>query len=126
MPTLQNLMGSGNSVLTSIASLGQPKTGLAAGGTVQTDAPLLATDFSVFSSATGNLGARLPASGGNVAQLTDTFIVVNHSGSTLKIYPPVGGTVANATTNTAFSVATGKTAYFLCLGAGNWAASLSA
>ena len=125
MPTLQNLLGSGNSVLTCQASLGIPKT-LAAGGTVQTDATLVQSDFTICTTATGNFGFRLPASVGNVAQITDNYIVVNHSGQTLKIYPPVGGTIANASANTQFSVATGKTAYFLCLGAGNWAASLSA
>ncbi len=127
MPTLSNLMGSGNSVLTCQASLGLPVLGLVAAGTGQADATAIPSDFTSFTSTTGtNYVARLPASAGNVAQATDSYIVVNHCGQIMKVYPPVGGTIANATVNTPFSVPVNKTAYFLSLGGGNWAASVSA
>jgi len=127
MPTNQNLLGSGNSVLTCQASLGIPKTGLTAAGTGQSDATLVPSDFSVWTLTSGsNYGARLPASAGNVAQITDNYILVNHTGQTMKVYPPTGGTIANGAANAPFSVLTTKTATFLCLGSGNWAASVSA
>lgn len=127
MPTLQNLLGSGNSVLTCQASLGLPKTAQTAAGTGQSDATLIASDFTVFTLTSGsNYGARLPASSGNVAQITDNYILVNHTGQIMKVYPPTGGTIATGAANAAFSVASTKTAYFLCLGGGNWAASVSA
>jgi hypothetical protein len=121
------MQGAGDSGLQAIASLGILSGALVAAGTGQSDATLVPSDFSIFTSTTGsNFGARLPASSGNVAQSTDIYVLVNHCGQNMKVYPPTGGTIANGSANAAFTVTNSKTATFYCLGAGNWAASVSA
>lgn len=125
MPTLTNLLGSGNSALTCQASLGIPTSGLTATGNAQGNALPLPSDFNVFTTVAASTGAILPASGPNV-NITDSYIVVNHGANALSVYPPSGGKVANGATNAALSVAAGKTAWFLNLGSNNWAASVSA
>jgi hypothetical protein len=120
-------MGAGASWLAAQAGLGLAATSLVAAGTGQSDATAIPSDFNVFTSTTGsNYGARLPVSTGNVAQITDIYVVVNHCGQTMKVYPPLGGSIANGSPNAAFSVSNTKTATLYCLGAGNWAASVSA
>lgn len=125
MPTLTNLLGSGNSALTAAASLGIPSTSQTAAGSNQGTALALPSDFVVFTTVGSSTGAILPANGPNV-NLTDVYIVVNHGANTLSVYPPSGGKVANGTTNAAFSVAATKMAWFYNIGSNNWAASLSA
>jgi hypothetical protein len=127
MPTLTNLLGSGNSALTAQASLGiiNSSSALTATGSNQGTALALPSDFNVFTTVGASTGAILPANGANV-NMTDSYIVVNHGASTLSVYPPTGGKIANGSANAAFSVAAGKTAWFLNIGSGNWAASVSA
>lgn len=122
MPTVQNLMGSGNSPLTTQASLGVPTLTATATGNSQGTALALPSDFVVFTTVGASTGTILPST----ANVTDSYIVVNHGASTLSVYPPTGGKIANGSANAAFSVAATKTAYFLCLGSNNFAASLSA
>lgn len=127
MPTQGNLLAAGCPPLQCQASVGIVSNSQVAAGTGQSDATLVASDFTIFTSTTGsNFGARLPASSGNVGQLGDQYILVNHSGQNMKVYPPTGGNIANAGANTPFTVTNGKTAWFLGLGAGNWGASVSA
>lgn len=123
MPTVVNLMGSGNSPLTTQASLGVPKTGLTAAGNNQATAFALPSDFNVFSTVSSSTGTTLPPS----PNVTDTYIVVNHGAQTLSVYPATAtGKIANGSAGAAFSVAATKTATFLALGSDTWAASLSA
>lgn len=123
MPTLNNLLGSGNSALTCQASLGLPTTSATATGSNQGTALAIPSDFVIFTTVGASTGTILPSLGVNV---TDSYIVINHGANTLSVYPPTGGKIANGSANAAFSVAATKTAWFLCLGSGNWAASLSA
>lgn len=125
MPTQSNLMGSGCPALQAQASVGIPATGLTAAGSTQGTALALPSDFSVFSTVGASTGTVLPATGPQ-CNLGDSFIVINHGANSLSVYPPVGGKIANGTTNAAFAVAATKTAYFTSLGGGNFAASLSA
>ncbi len=125
MPTLANLVGSGCAPLQSRASMGFPSVSLTASGTTQVTALALPTDFNVFSTVAASSGAILPATGFQV-QTTDTIIVVNHGANALSVYPPLGGTIGVSAANTAFSVPSGKTAWFLVVGVNAYAASVSA
>ena len=125
MPTLTNLLGSGNSALTCQASLGIPATGLTATGNSQGTALALPSDWNLFTTVAASTGAILPANGSNV-NLSDVYIVMNHGANSLSVYPPTGGKIANGSANAAFSVAANKMATFVNIGSGNWAASVSA
>lgn len=126
MPTLTNLLGSGNSALTAQASLGISTAGLTATGNSQGTALAIPSDFTVFTTVAASTGAILPAQGVNV-NMTDSYIVVNHGAQTLSVYPgTAGGKIANGSAGAAFSVASNKTATFLNIGSNNWAASVSA
>ena len=127
MPTLNNLLGSGNSPLTCQASLGIPSTGLTATGNSQGTALAAPSDFMVFTTVAASTGVILPATvPTGPVNITDSYVVVNHGANTLSVYPPSGGKVGTGSTNAAFSVASGKTAWFLNIGSNNWAASVSA
>ena len=125
MPTQANLVGSGCAPLQARASMGFPSTGLTATGSTQGTAMALPSDFNVFSTTAASTGAILPGTGFQV-QVTDTIIVVNHGASALTVYPPSGGTIGTTAANTGFSVPSGKTAWFLVVGANAYAASVSA
>lgn len=125
MPTQSNLMGSGCPPLQAQASVGLISSGLTATGSTQGTALAVPSDFCVFSTVAASTGAILPATGPQ-CNPGDSFIVVNHGANTLSVYPPTGGKIANGSANAAFSVAANKTASFLSLGSGNFAASLSA
>lgn len=125
MPTQANLMGAGCPALQARASMGFPSIGLTATGSTQGTALALPSDFNQFSTAAASTGAILPATGFQY-QITDTIIVVNHGANALTVYPPTGGTIGTASANTGFSVASGKTAWFLVVGTNAYAASVSA
>jgi hypothetical protein len=121
----------GESVQQSNAGQGLPTTGLVATGNNQATALAPPTDFLVFSTVAASAGVKLL--GGADTPLTpgpctinDTMTVVNHGASTLTVYPQLGGSIANAAVNAGFSVAANKTAFFVYLGSGTWAASVSA
>lgn len=127
MPTLTNLLGSGNSALTAQASLGiiNASSALTATGTTQATALALPSDWNLFTTVAASTGCILPANGSNV-NMTDVYIVMNHGANTLSVYPPTGGKIANGSANAAFSVAANKMATFVNIGSGNWAGSVSA
>jgi hypothetical protein len=127
MPTQRNLMGTGCPAPQAQASVGIPTAAFNLGGTGQSDAPLMSTDLCIATTTTGsNYGCIVPAAATGAIGIGDTYILVNHSGQTAKVYPISGGKIANASANTAFSVTTGKTAIFNYIGSDNWGASLSA
>jgi len=125
MPTQANLIGSGCPPLQCRASLGFPTSGLTATGSTQGTALTLPSDFNIFTTVAASTGAILPATGAQI-QVTDTIIVVNHGASALNVYPPTGGTIGVLAANTALSVPSGKTAWFLVVGTNAFAASVSA
>jgi hypothetical protein len=121
MTTIRNLMGTGASGPAAQAAVGYPSTGLTATGTNQATALALPSDFNVFTTVGASTGAILP-----ISNTGDWITVVNHGASTLSVYPPTGGKIANGSANAAFSVAATKTAQFQCIDSTNFAASLSA
>jgi len=124
MTTTNNLLGTGNSGLSTQATLGILASGLTATGNNQGTALAIPSDFAVFTTVAASTGTILPSSAQG-AHATDWYTVVNHGANTLSVYPPVGGKIANGSANAAFSVAATKTAAFLSIDGTNWAASLS-
>jgi len=121
-------MGAGCPALQAQASVGLLTTNsnaLTATGSTQGTALALPSDFNVFTTVAASTGAILPVTGPQCNQ-ADTFIVVNHGANALLVYPPTGGKIANGSTNAGLSVGSNKTAWFLSLGSGNFAASVSA
>jgi hypothetical protein len=72
MPTLTNLLGSGNSALTAQASLGiiNSSSALTATGNSQGTALALPSDWNLFTTVGASTGCILPANGSNV-NMTD-------------------------------------------------------
>ena len=123
MTTLRNLMGTGTAPLAAQATAtGILANTLTATGNSQGTALALPSDFNVFTTVASSTGAIMPSN----CLPGDWFTIVNHGASTLSVYPPTGGKIANGSANAAFSVAATKTAYFVSIGSGNFAASLSA
>lgn len=94
-------------------------TGLTAAGTNQGTAYAIPSgqDFSVFTTVASGTGAILPSAG---VGKSEEYVVANHGTNALAVYPPVGGTMGSASTNTAYSLAAGKTGYFLNVGPLQW------
>lgn len=121
MTTQKNLMGTGTSPLGAQAAVGMITNTLTATGSNQGNALALPSDFNVFTTVGASTGAILPNS-----LPGDWITVVNHGASTLSVYPPTGGKIANGSANAAFSVAATKTAQFQAISTTDYAASLSA
>lgn len=127
MPTQANLLGSGCPSLQCQASLGIPSVNLTATGSTQGTALVLPTDFNVITTAAASTGVILPICGttGLQIQVPDTIIVVNHGASTVTVYPPVGGKVANGATNAGLALPATKTGTYTCVGALQYSAVVS-
>lgn len=117
-------MGSGCPALQAQASVGIVSNSLTASGAAQ-GSQTLPSDFNVYTTATLNTGPTLPATGPQ-CNAADSFIVVNHGANSMNVWPPTGGKIGTGATNAAFAVGVGKTAWFMSIGGGNFAASLSA
>lgn len=119
-------MGAGCPALQAQASVGIASVAQTATGASQ-NSLALPSDFVVYTASTLNNGPTLPAvSALGFPGVGDSYIVVNHSGNSINVWPPTGGKIANGSANAAFAVANNKTAFFLHVGSGNYAASLSA
>jgi hypothetical protein len=123
MPTISNLMGTGCPAGQAQASVGLVTTGTATGASQ--GAQVMPSDFFVSTTTTLNCGPTLPATGPQ-CNAADSFIFVNHGANSANVWPPTGGKIGTASANAAFAVGVGKTAWFLSIGGGNFAASLSA
>lgn len=127
MPTQRNLMGSGNSALCAQASVGIPTIAFTAAGSGVQAGTVLPSDFVICTAVSGSNYAQMPLASTVSAGIGDSYIFVNHSGSTVQMSPATAAAkIANGSAGAAFAVATTKTATFLYLGSDNWAASLSA
>jgi hypothetical protein len=101
-----------------VGNLPSAKTGV---GTAQATATPITTNFTVLT-ATGGATAfvlpLIPVGGG-------PLVVINQSGTTALVFPPVGGNVQGGGTDTAFSVATNKCVLFFRFSSTLWAAVLT-
>ena len=128
MPTQSNLMGAGCPALQAQASVGllsASSNALTATGSSQGTALSLPSDFNICTTVAASTGVILPAAG-NQNNAGDNYIVVNHGANSLSVYPPTGGKIANGSVNVALALAANKTGFYLHIGSGNYAASISA
>jgi len=97
----------------------------AAAGSTQANATPVTASMAMVTAADGTKGVVL------VGQPGDEVWAFNNSGSTLKVYPPVGAAIAVVgtgvgTVNAAFSQLTYKTTIYKCLTSTQWLANTSA
>lgn len=123
MTTLVNLIGSGTAPLQAQATAtGLLSNTLTATGNSQGTALAIPSDFAVFTTVAASTGTIMPSN----CNPGDWYTIVNHGANTLSVYPPVGGKIANGSTNAAFSVGSNKTAQVICISNSSFAASVSA
>ena len=121
MPTSSELIGLGVPAKQAgtLGNLASAKTGV---GTAQAGATPITTNFTVLTAAGGTTAFLLPT----VPAGTGPYIMINQSGTTAAIFPPVGGSIQGAATDAKFDVATAKTAMFYKMNGTAWAVNLSA
>ncbi len=92
----------------------KPVINLSGAGTTQGNAYVIPIGqaLSVFSTVGSGTGAILPP----LVSLGEEYEIANHGANALLVYPPVGGKMGSASTNTGYSLVAGKTGYFLCVG----------
>ena len=108
MTLAKELMGAGFAAGQAVA-IGGGYASVAATGSTQTDAALVAVGNAIVTAADGTKGVILYA-----GQPGDEVVIFNNSGSTLKVYPPTSSAIAVPGTglgsaNAAFSQLTYKT-----------------
>lgn len=103
----------------SLGNLPSAKTGV---GTANTTATPITTNFTVLTASGGATAFILPA----IPVGGGPLVVINQSGTTALVFPPIGGNIQGGGTDTAFSVATNKCVMFFKFSALLWAANLTA
>jgi len=100
----------------------KPVNNLTAAGSSQGTAYVIPAgqDGSIFTTVASGTGALLPVNG---IGLGEEYTVANHGVNALLVYPPVGGKVGNASTNTGYTLNAGKTGYFMFVGLLQWTAN---
>lgn len=93
-----------------------PGLAVAAAGASQSTATVLVSNFSIVSSGAGGV---------LVNERFSMSAVINTSGGSLNVYPPVGGSINGLSANTAFAVGNNKQVLLFPAGL-NWIAILSA
>jgi hypothetical protein len=85
-------------------------TTIAGGGSQNGTGTILSSDYAFVNTADGtNLAVTLPDPNKYGGTMGDLFTVVNSSNQTLKVFPPTGGNISGAGTNTNISITTLKT-----------------
>lgn len=112
MSLAKNLMGLGLPPLQAMALGfgGDEVTGLTAAGTTSADALQLATGVSQIATCGSGAGVTLPSQSSLMA-------VINNGANACLVYPGSGRQINNGTVSTgSYSVAAGKTAFFITAG----------
>lgn len=93
-----------------VANASQNLTGT---GSTQSGALAIPTgqDLSIVTTAGSGTGVVLPSAG---VSRSEEYAVANHGTNALKVYPPTGGQIGTLGANVAYSLAAGKTGYFIC------------
>lgn len=127
MTIKSNAMGSGTPGSQAGALVGGVTNNVAAAGASQATATLLAKGSNQIVT-TGTGGVILPpgVGSGDALQAGDWIRVFNYTGSSINVYPPTGGKIANGSANAAMAVAATKGCEFICIDGANFAANLSA
>lgn len=74
-------------------------------------------DMSIFTTVAASTGAILPGAG---VTLGEEYVIANHGANALSVYPASGGKMGTASANAAYSLAAGKTGYFVYCGQNQW------
>jgi hypothetical protein len=112
MAWAKNLMGSGHSGGQALANVGRFDSGVTAtGSSSQANSYLIRAENTVVSTTAANTGVRLPDN----LSAGDSGIIANNGGSTLFIYPPVGGIINGNSADAKIDCATLKGARYTCL-----------
>jgi len=98
----------------------EPVVQVTAAGSVLANAAALAEGLNLVAGADGTKGVILPA-----GRPGATVYVANPTGSTLKVYPPVNGTINNGSANASVNILTVKMHTFKAVSAGNWWQTIS-
>ncbi len=95
------------------------KTNLSGAGSTQGTATVIPSgqDLSIFTTVASSTGAVLPLFG---VTLGEEYMVANHGANALSVYPTLGGFMGTAAQNAAYSLAAGKTGYFVYVGTNHW------
>ena len=88
---------------------------ISAAGTVQGDATSLTKTFNVITTATANQGVILPNAMSGLR-----YTVINGSGAEVNIYPAVGHTINNGTSNSPIVIPDGSTKFLVGTSTTNW------
>lgn len=124
MALARTLMGSGFPAGQAKA-IGGNYTAFTAAGSAQTDATAIGAALSVVAGADGTTGVIL------TGEVGDSITIFNNSGSTLKVYPPVGAAIAVPATglgsaNAAYSHTTYAVVTYTCITSTQWLPNKSA
>ena len=114
MAILTNLMGSGTSGGQATAIQGKASLAQTASGATQ-GAQTMPSEIVVYTSSTASYGPTLPS--GNVG---DIYVIANSTANTINVWPPVGGYIQAAAVNTADTILSGRSAYYICIGGLNY------
>lgn len=126
MPLASDVMKGGVSAVSAIAFGGQTNRDLAAAGSVQADATLITASNTIVTAADGTKGVRLPS-----VQAGESVLIVNNSGSSLKVYPPLGSAISvpasgMGSANAAYTQTTYAVVNYYCLSPTQWVPNKSA
>ena len=71
--------------------------------------------ISVIATANGSDAVTLPS-----AMVGSMLVIVNHTGQTIQLFPPVGGTINAASANAAVTIADATTSIYVCASANQY------
>lgn len=129
MTIKSKLTGSGFSAQQAINAAGTVITTEAGAGTTAPGATLLSLDdYHVISTGSNNSGVILPPGNGTGTGMSagDQMSVINYTGNSLIVYPPLGGKANNGSANAGITISNGKSCDCYCIDNINFAVSSSA
>lgn len=121
----QDLMGAGFSSIQVRSIKGSHTFNAAATGTNQSTAYLINTSFTEFDSVPTGAGCILPTARSGLAQPGDVVLIANSGDNILRVYPPIGGRISQANTDTAVQIPSLGAGQFISRGDGSFFAFLT-
>lgn len=118
---IANLTGSGISGGAATYLNGTASDGATAAGSTQTTALAMPGDNVAVTTTAASTGIILP-----VCSPGDEQFIANLGANALTVYPPVGDAINALSANAGYSLAAGKSAFFVKTGAARWCSLLSA
>lgn len=122
---VKNMMGSGVTGPQALAISGDAQINQTALGSTQGTAFALTVSSTEFTTVAASTGAILPGTTTRISP-GDTLAVFNQGANSLTVYPPVGFKIGLTATNGGVAVASGKSAFFVARGDGNYFSNISA